>query len=113
MTFLQSYLLLNLGFFIEFVEVVDDDWNGKRNTENTTDGTNWKRSEQIKGNRYLSPHVSTFRNIFMQLQQNDNEAFPSALKALKTSQAAKRVFFGANKSFRWNNKKRLFCIDKR
>ena len=57
--------------------------------------------------------LNILKDISMQPQQNDNEAFPSALKALKTSQAAKRVFFGANKSFRWNNKKRLFCIDKR
>ena len=111
MTFLQSYLLLNLGFFIEFVEVVDDDWNGERYTENTAYGTNCKKGDTILRGRY---HISQHFEIFsMQLKQNDNEAFPSALKALKTSQAAKRVFFGANKSFRWNNKKRLFCIDKR
>ena len=34
---LRSDLLLYLGLLIELVEVVDDDWNGQRDTENPAD----------------------------------------------------------------------------
>ena len=34
---LRSDLLLDLCLLIELVEVVDDDWNGQRDTENPAD----------------------------------------------------------------------------
>ena len=42
LTFLQCNLLLNLWLFIEFVEIVDDDRNGKWDAEDSTYCTHWK-----------------------------------------------------------------------
>ena len=35
---LQNNLFLYFGFFVELIEVVDDDRNGQRDTQNPTEG---------------------------------------------------------------------------
>ena len=37
----QSYLFFNLGFFIKFIEIVDNDRNRKRNAQDSTKCTTW------------------------------------------------------------------------
>ena len=39
---LRRDLFLDLGLLVELVEVVDDDWNGQRDAEHSTDSTGWK-----------------------------------------------------------------------
>ena len=36
---LDFNFLFDFGFFVKFVEVVDNDWDGQRDTENSANGT--------------------------------------------------------------------------
>ena len=54
---LQENFFLNFRFFIKFVKVVDNNWNGQGNTKNSTNCTNLEK----KGNCLILQLISTFQ----------------------------------------------------